>query len=276
MAVSVELRVHGDASRPTLVYLPGLHGDWTLIADFRREVTRDLRLAEFTYPWTTDWSLAEYAAAIEATLLARGIKRGWLLGESFGSQVAWALLARHQAYGPQALFEVEGLILAGGFVRHPWRAGVRGMEWLVRHAPQWSVRLALRLYSAYRQVRYRPTPEAQAGLEAFVQRRAQPQDRLAVAHRLKLIRLHDPRSVARQAQVPVYAFWGWIDPLVPNGWVARWLARHCPGFRGARGLWWADHNVLAVAPRQAAAQIRAWITQSTPARSPASGPADRA
>jgi hypothetical protein len=27
----LEVRVHGAASWPTLVYLPGLHGDWTLI-----------------------------------------------------------------------------------------------------------------------------------------------------------------------------------------------------------------------------------------------------
>ena len=31
MPEKLEIRIHGDASRPTLVYLPGLHGDWTLI-----------------------------------------------------------------------------------------------------------------------------------------------------------------------------------------------------------------------------------------------------
>lgn len=262
-ASRLECRVHGDQGWPTLVYLPGLHGDWTLIADFRAAVTRDLRLGELTYPWTTEWSLADYAVAIEETLAAQGIRSGWLLGESFGSQVAWALLARQQAHRPQAQFKVEGLILAGGFVRHPWPVGVRGMEWMVGHSPAWWVRMALALYAGYRRARHRPTAEAQAGLEAFAQRRLQPQDRQAVAHRLKLIRLHDPRPVARQTRVPVYALWGGIDPLVPNAVVARWLARHCPGYRGGRGIWWADHNVLAVAPQQAAAQVRAWIKEAT-------------
>lgn len=265
----LQFQAHGEQTRPTLVYLPGLHGDWTLIADFRAEVTRDLRLAEFTYPWTADWSLADYAAAIEETLLAEGIRSGWLLGESFGSQVAWALLDRQPAGPRQARFRVEGLILAGGFVRHPWPAGVRCMEWLVRWTPRWCLRTALAFYIGYRQARHRPTPEARAGLRAFVQRRLAPQDRLTVVHRLQLIRRHDPRPVACQTHLPVYALWGWIDPLVPNAWVARWLARHCPGYRGARGIRWADHNVLAVAPQQAAAQVRAWIRQSMTAPAPA-------
>jgi len=31
MAEELQLRIHGQASLPTLIYLPGLHGDWTLI-----------------------------------------------------------------------------------------------------------------------------------------------------------------------------------------------------------------------------------------------------
>ena len=32
----VEVRVHGAEPLPTLIYLPGLHGDWTLIGSFRK------------------------------------------------------------------------------------------------------------------------------------------------------------------------------------------------------------------------------------------------
>ena len=31
----LQTRIHGDASLPPLVYLPGLHGDWTLVTSFR-------------------------------------------------------------------------------------------------------------------------------------------------------------------------------------------------------------------------------------------------
>ena len=53
-----------------------------------------MRFVEFTYPRTQTWSLAEYASAVDAALIRNGIQRGWLLGESYGSQVAWALLTQ--------------------------------------------------------------------------------------------------------------------------------------------------------------------------------------
>ena len=94
MSEKLELRVYGDGSLPTLIYLPGLHGDWTLVGSFRRALGGRVRFVEMTYPRTLEWSLDDYAAAIEAALAERGIARGWLLGESFGSQVLWGLVAR--------------------------------------------------------------------------------------------------------------------------------------------------------------------------------------
>jgi hypothetical protein len=29
------VRVHGSPALPTLIYLPGIHGDWTLASSFR-------------------------------------------------------------------------------------------------------------------------------------------------------------------------------------------------------------------------------------------------
>src|SRR5437763_6939118 len=117
----VKLRVHGNPSQPTLVYLPGLHGNWTLIGGFRKALAGRVRFVEAWYPSSLKWSLEDYAAGIEAALLEHGITHGWLLGESFGSQVVWPVLARK-------IFQVEGLILAGGFVRHPVRWAVRFAE----------------------------------------------------------------------------------------------------------------------------------------------------
>ncbi len=117
MSERVELRVHGPAALPTLVYLPGLHGDWTLIGGFRKALAGRVRFAEMTYPRTLAWTLEDYAAGVEQAAAQQGLERGWLLGESFGSQVAWALAARKR-------FETQGVILAGGFARHP-------MHWAV-------------------------------------------------------------------------------------------------------------------------------------------------
>src|SRR5438034_874396 len=170
MTDELQLRVHGDALLPTLVYLPGMHGDWTLVSSFRAAIAGRVRFVEFAYPRTVTWSLDDYAAAIEEALLANGIERGWLLGESFGSQPAWAIIARDQIPGEPILsreenrhgvsevrlpssggggsnvrkpprsqrhFQTQGLILAGGFVRHPVNWAVR-MAGLVSSAtPLW-------------------------------------------------------------------------------------------------------------------------------------------
>ncbi len=39
----IQIRIHGDAARPVLVYLPGLHGDWTLVSSFRAAVAGRVR-----------------------------------------------------------------------------------------------------------------------------------------------------------------------------------------------------------------------------------------
>jgi pimeloyl-ACP methyl ester carboxylesterase len=95
----LQIRIHGDAALPTLIYLPGLHGDWTLIPSFRAAVAGRARFVEFTYPRTTEWTLEDYAAAIEGALVANGITSGWLLAESFGSQPGWAIVGRAREEG---------------------------------------------------------------------------------------------------------------------------------------------------------------------------------
>src|SRR2546423_6546632 len=94
MEEKLEIRVHGPATLPTLIYLPGLHGDWTLIGRFRKALRERVRFVEVTYPRTLTWSLEEYAQGVERTLAENGITRGWLLGESFSSAVLWAIVKR--------------------------------------------------------------------------------------------------------------------------------------------------------------------------------------
>jgi pimeloyl-ACP methyl ester carboxylesterase len=281
IAVAPELPVgiHGDASLPTLVYLPGLHGDWTLVTSFRLAMAGRLRFVEFTYPRTLTWSLDDYAAAIESTLLAHGIDRGWLLGESFGSQPAWQLIARslHSSRGAQASpvsvppsalrvpqypqgFRPEGLILAGGFVRHPVIPGVRLMRHFNAALPRWALQALFRLYAVYARFRHRHAPETFDYLGEFVANRLATGDQAAIVHRLDLIASHDPRPVARQTRIPVHYLAGLVDPLVPWPFVRRWLGRHCPGYRGGTTILNADHNVLGTAPQAAARCVFQWMT----------------
>ncbi|HTV76376.1 MAG TPA: hypothetical protein VMD57_05190, partial [Candidatus Baltobacteraceae bacterium] len=164
MESDIQLRVYGDASLPTLIYLPGLHGDWTIIGSFRKAVEGKVRFVELTYPRTLVWSLDDYAAVIETALAQNGITGGWLLGESFGSQVLWALVQRGK-------FPAHGVILAGGFARHP-------MRWLVRLAERCAGKIPLRLaimlifgYAKFARFRYRSSPETLNDIDEFIKRR---------------------------------------------------------------------------------------------------------
>ena len=254
MEEPLELRVHGDATLPTLVYLPGLHGDWTLVSSFRAALSGKVRFVEVTYPRTTEWSLDDYARHIHSALAARGIARGWLLAESFGSQVAWAMLASNGSG-----FQAEGMVLAGGFVRHPTLWGVRLVRFLTAHYPGWSLRLLLSVYQFYAWFRHRRAPETRDCIAEFVARRRHPLDRAAIVHRLELIVRNDPRPIASGARLPVFSLVGLIDPIVPALPVWLWCRRGCPGYRASRLIGHADHNVLGTAPEPSARQVLRWI-----------------
>lgn len=252
MTEKLQMRTYGDASLPTLIYLPGLHGDWTLVASFRHALGGRVRFVEFTYPRTLTWSLDDYAAAIEAALAEQGIARGWLVGESFGSQVLWSLVGRKK-------FKADGVILAGGFVRHPMRWGVRLAE---RICGGISLGLITRILFGYAKVarfRYRNNPETLANIDEFIARRTEL-DRQAAMHRLHLIAEYDPRPLACEVKVPLYALTGLVDPIVPWFCVRPWLGKHCSALRDYRIIWGADHNVLGTAGRAAAEQVMQWVT----------------
>ncbi len=251
MSESVQVRSFGPPSQPALIYLPGLHGDWTIIGGFRRALDERVRFVELTYPRTLSWSLDDYATGTVAALRAHGIERGWLLGESFGSQIGWAMLARGD-------FGIEGVILAGGFVRHPSRFAVRLAEKFAGGIPlSWLVRILFG-YARIKSFRYRYSPEAMRAVQEFLDRRTEL-DRQAAKHRLHLITEYNPCAIAAQARVPIYALTGSIDPVVPWFFVRRWLRKNCPALRDFKIIWPAEHNVLSGAPEPAAAQVLCWM-----------------
>jgi len=251
MAEELQLRIHGEASLPTLIYLPGLHGDWTLIGGFRQAISNQVRFVEITYPRTLTWSLDDYAAAIETALAQNGISDGWLLGESFASQVVWTMLTRGK-------FRAQGVILAGGFVKYPIHRAIRMAEKITARI---STRLLVWIFFGYARVarfRYRRSPQTLASLDEFISRRTEL-DRRAAQHRLHLVAQNDPRPIVRQTRLPVFGLSGFFDPIVPWPLVRRWLRKNCPALRDYKVIASADHNVLSTAPKESAAQVREWM-----------------
>ncbi len=250
MTERVEIRVHGPATLPTLLYLPGLHGDWTLIGGFRKALAGRVRFAELTYPRTLTWSLEDYAAGVEAAAREQGLEGGWLLGESFGSQVAWPLAARGR-------FQAQGIILAGGFARHPMQWGVALAERVGGRVPLGVITRVLFGYARVARLRFRREPDVLAGIGEFIARRTEL-DRQAAIHRLHLLGANDPGALARAVRAPVFALTGILDPIVPWCLVRPWLRRNCPALREYRILR-GDHNVLSTASRAAAELVVGWM-----------------
>jgi len=251
----IQIGIHGHPGKPTLIYLPGMHGDCTLVTSLRAEIKDHVRFVEISYPRTTGWTLSQYGTAVTDTLRAKQISQGWILGESFSSQVAWAILDGVEQSG----FEAQGLILAGGFVRYPLMSAVLLAQRLNQLVPMWLLKLACNLYARYAKLRHRRAPETLACLSQSVHNRAEEVDRRAIYHRYSLIAQNDLRAVARRFRLPVYQLCGFFDPVVPWPLVQPWLKRNCPGFRASKIVWCAGHNVLAAAPRTSAEWIRRWI-----------------
>jgi pimeloyl-ACP methyl ester carboxylesterase len=263
----VQLRVTGPIGKPTLVYLPGLHGDWTLIRSFSKALGDEVRFVEITYPRTITWSLQEYADAVLAALKEAEIQSGWILGESFGSQIAWQLLKldpKSEDPSEADQFSVSGIILAGGFVKYPVMWMVPIVQGMNRFVPMQLLKRFCRAYAIYGKIRHRHAPETLSDVAEFVRRRTEEPDRQAIAHRYTLIRQSDFCDLAIAAAIPIYQLTGFVDPIVPWFLVRRWLKRSCPNYAGWRLIWRADHNVLGSAPAASARQILKWINSGAP------------
>ncbi len=251
MAEELKLQIHGDATLPTLIYFPGLHGDWTLNGRFRKQVLGQVRLVELTYPRTLEWSLDDYAANIELALAKNEINQGWLLGESFGSQVLWRMVGRGK-------FQAQGIILAGGFVRHPLLWLVRLAEKTFGYLPFSLLVWGMYAFTKYARLGHPRSPETLADNREFAARRTRLDCR-AATHRLYLIAQSDPRPIASATRLPVFHICGLVDPIVPWPLVRRWLRKNCPAWRGTRIIFPADHNVLGTGSSKTGDQILNWM-----------------
>ena len=261
----IQIRVHGPAVGPTVVYLPGLHGDWTLAASLRAVLATKLRFVEFTYPRTLNWPLDEYAAAVLGALRSANIQEAWVLAESYSSQVLWNMVDQIQQ-GASA-FRIQGLILAGGFIRYPapWLLGP--VKRVLGSLSPRNWRMLFRIYAAYSGFRHRRAPESKQAVAEFIARRT-PRDMQAMLHRLDLVAASNPGEIARSVTFPVYALSGVIDPIVPWWHTFPAFRRGCPALRATKLIWPADHNVLGTEPHRSAEFILECIRQVSHAEAP--------
>ena len=224
MSEEIDIRLHGEATLPTLVYLPGLHGDWTLITAFRAAVAGRVRFVEITYPRTITWTMAEYGRAINDALVGAGISSGWLLAESFGSQPAWELMdlspRSAKSTDTKEIFQVKGLILAAGFVKHPFKQGPTILQLVGRCVPMGVYRAMVKAHSSCIRWHHRRLPEVVAAAREFAERRTEP-DRKAMQHRLALLGTVQIRARRHARRVCRFIIWRvHLIPLCRGRWCA--------------------------------------------------------
>jgi surfactin synthase thioesterase subunit len=102
-----------------------------------------------------------------------------------------------------------------------------------------------------------------ANINEFIARRTEL-DRQAAVHRLRLIAANDFCEIARTTKIPIFAITGWLDPVVPWGFVRSWLRRNCPALREFKIVCPGDHNVLSTAAKKSAEQIVQWMNSTRP------------
>ena len=105
-------RVSGDPRAAAVIYLPGVHGDWTAQARARDILSRNFHFVETAYPRIQNWEIDDFAHSLKELLGRLGIRSVHIVGESFGSLVGWQFGIAY----PQ---QVRSFTLVGGFSRPP-------------------------------------------------------------------------------------------------------------------------------------------------------------
>jgi len=235
-----------------LIYLPGVQGCWTSLHAARQLIPPDIAFVEVAYPLTEDWTLERHAASLERLLDELHIESAHLIGESFGSLVAWQFaLARAE--------RVRSHLLIGGFSEPPPRriAGAARLGLSVVWSPLFDG-----VVDGY--VRWKrfggDERIAPSGVKPFPGVRGF-QGQRAAANRMQLIQTTDFRSRLPGCRVPVRYLGGSSDRVVPVRREIDTLDRLLPdrcSFE-SRLIPGAPHMLVAARPDETVDRLVDWV-----------------
>lgn len=249
-------QVSGREELPPLVYLPGVHGDWTPLVSARPLLSDGLRLVEVAYPRVDHWSLEDFGEALDALLDRLGLQSVHLVGESFGSLVAWQFGLTHSE-------RVRSLILVGGFAQPPsFRRAALARRALML-TPTFLLERGIDVYVSYKNRRGEQRPPPSEGVMSYAAVRT-TRGRRATANRMRIIQRTDFRPHLHRVVVPVRYIGGENDRVVPVQRQLETLERHLPescDFQ-SRLLAGAGHVIIASHPGQATRHITDWVREA--------------
>ena len=255
-ATEMLVQVSGPIGAPAVVYVPGIHGDWTPLWRIRNVLRRHCRLIEIAYPRTAErWSLDEYTTRLTALIDRLDLSTVHLLAESFGSLVGWTFASRH----PE---RVKSLMVAGGFCSSPGRVKVAAADLALRLFPARLLDKMVDLYLAYLIKRGFPASAFHRQSEFFPATRTRPGWR-STHNRLKIIRRTDVRSRLGELSIPVLYFGGACDWIVPVRREIATLKHHLRPECAFRSIIFpnAPHPIIPARYPQVAQLIFDWVGQ---------------
>lgn len=250
-------RESGNASNPPLIYLPGVHGDWTPQAVASPMLSANFRLVELTYPKQPAWNVGHYVAALQELMDELDIASAHIVAESFGSIIGWQ-------FGLELAERVHSLILVGGFCQPPGNLrmsiGTLGLSAL----PTGLFEAGVDLYVSLRENQGRlEHPLSEDSPPAYSSVRSEEGKR-ATVRRLELIQESDYRDNLHAISFPVRYIGGERDVIVPVRREIQTLMDSLPAeadFK-SRVIPGGPHMIVSSHPEETAGQIIEWAEES--------------
>jgi pimeloyl-ACP methyl ester carboxylesterase len=246
-------QAEGDPQAPAIIYLPGVHGDWTPQVRARPILSRDFHFVETAYPRTHHWSIDDYARALKELLDDLGIDSAHIVGESFGSLVAWK-------FGIANPERFRSFTLVGGFSRPPRFRVAAAAAVALKSLPTNLLEAAIDLYVAAKSAAGEHRETFQSG--AYPAART-VRGRRATANRMTIIQESEFQNHLQEIRFPVRYVGGARDIVVP---VRREIATlgaslppHCD-FQSAL-VAGAPHALIASHPEQTVQHILRWVRE---------------
>jgi pimeloyl-ACP methyl ester carboxylesterase len=243
----------GDPNAPALLYLPGVHGDWTPQVGARSKLSEKFHLVETAYPRVDDWSIDDYAQSLNDLLDRLGIESAHIVGESFGSLVGWQFGVKN----PQ---RVRSFTLLGGFARAPRFRVAAAASAALKTLPTGLLESTIDFYVAGKQAIGQQRETFHSG--AYPATRTES-GRLATANRMSIIQSTDFRQHLTDIDFPVRYLGGANDIVVPVRREISTLSKHLPpdvGFQSEL-ISGAPHAIIASHPQETADQVSQWVNE---------------
>ncbi len=246
-------RVSGEEHATPVVYLPGVHGDWTPQAAAGPILAERFRLVEVTYPKKPHWSIGDYMNAVVSLFDRLEIDSAHVIAESFGSLVGWELGLEHPS-------RVRSMMIVGGFCQPPGPPKVLLAKWGLSLLPTEVFERGVNAYVSIRKLQGKLVrPEMEVDLPYAAVRTDLGLS--ATIQRFELLGRMDFRHQLHDLRIPVRYIGGEKDLIVPVKREIETLAEILAEEAGfeSRLIPGAPHMIIASHAEETAGQLVDWI-----------------